>query len=125
MNLVVDMNLSPDWVPLLVQAGHVAIHWSSVGSPRAKDREIMSWARQRQYVVFTHDLDFGIILAATDADSPSVIQIRTQDVTPSDCGPVILDILKRHADALASGTLISVDENRARVRLLPLKRGDG
>jgi len=125
MNLVVDMNLSPDWVPLLVQAGHVAIHWSSVGSPRAKDREIMSWARQRQYVVFTHDLDFGIILAATDADSPSVIQIRTQDVTPSDCGPVILAILRWHADALASGTLISVDENRARVRLLPLKRGDG
>lgn len=32
------------------------------------------------YVVFTHDLDFGDILAATNADDPSVIQVRTQNL---------------------------------------------
>lgn len=122
MKLVIDMNLSPGWVPVLMQAGHTATHWSSVGSPRAKDREILTWARQRKEVVFTHDLDFGAILAATDADAPSVIQVRTQDPTPESCGNIVLDTLRRHAQALADGALISVDENRARVRLLPLKR---
>ncbi|MCX6348149.1 MAG: DUF5615 family PIN-like protein, partial [Candidatus Aureabacteria bacterium] len=58
--------------PALRQAGHTVTHWSSVGSPRAKDREILTWAREQRQVVFTHDLDFGAILAATDADSPSV-----------------------------------------------------
>jgi predicted nuclease of predicted toxin-antitoxin system len=38
MKLVIDMNLSPDWVPVLLQAGHTATHWSSVGTP-APQRE--------------------------------------------------------------------------------------
>jgi predicted nuclease of predicted toxin-antitoxin system len=122
MNLLIDMNLSPDWVTVLVQAGHTATHWSSVGSPQAKDREILTWARQRQQVVFTHDLDFGAILAATDAESPSVLQVRTAEPTPDHCGCIVLATLTRHAGALASGALISVDEIRARVRILPLKR---
>ncbi len=121
MNVVIDMNLSPVWVPVLERAGHGAIHWSSFGSPRARDREILTWARERRQVVFTHDLDFGAILAATDADSPSVIQIRTQDPTPSHCGGIVVNCLKQHAAALEAGSLITVDEIRSRVRLLPLE----
>ena len=122
MNLVIDMNLSPAWVSVLDQAGHSAVHWSAIGSPQAKDREILTWARENWHVVFTHDLDFGAILAATDADSPSVIQIRTQDPTPEHCARIVIDTLRRYAIAIAAGVLITVDENRARVRLLPLKR---
>lgn len=122
MKVVIDMNLSPAWVSLVERAGHSAIHWSSVGSPKAADREILSWARHNDYVVFTHDLDFGAILAATDANAPSVVQIRTQDPTPVLCAELLLDILKRYAQELSSGALISVDEDSARVRLLPLKR---
>ena len=125
MKLLVDMNLSPDWVRVLALAGHTAAHWSTIGSPRAKDREILAWARERQQVVFTHDLDFGAILAATAADSPSVIQVRTQDPTPEHCGAIVVGTLDRHAAALAAGALISVDEIRARVRLLPLDRRRG
>jgi len=124
MKLVLDMNLTPDWVPILTRAGHDAVHWSSVGCARAKDREITAWARDRQRIVFTHDLDFGTILAATGAESPSVIQVRTQDPTPEHCDEMILDTLERYAEALAEGALISVDEIRARVRLLPLKQRD-
>jgi predicted nuclease of predicted toxin-antitoxin system len=125
MKLVIDMNLSPAWLPVLRQAGHTVTHWSSIGSPCAKDREILAWAREQGQIVFTHDLDFGAILAATDADSPSVIQIRTQDPTPDNCGQIVAQILHRYADALATGALISVDKNQARVRLLPMRqRGD-
>jgi predicted nuclease of predicted toxin-antitoxin system len=122
MNLVIDMNLSPAWVPALEGAGHAAVHWSSVGSPRAKDIEILAWAREHEHVVFTHDLEFGAILAATAADAPSVIQIRTQDLTPEHCGSMVSRILERYGDILAAGALISVDENRARVHILPLRK---
>ena len=78
---LVDMNLSPDWVAVLTAAGHDALHWSAVGNIRAVDVEIMAWARQERRVVFTHDLDFGTILALTQEAGPSVLQVRTQDVT--------------------------------------------
>jgi len=121
MKLVIDMNLSPDWVEFLNLAGHTVIHWSAVGLPGAMDREILSWAREREHVVFTHDLDFGAIIAATEADAPSVVQVRSQDPTPEHCGALIIATLEQHAGALAKGALISVDENRARVRILPMR----
>jgi predicted nuclease of predicted toxin-antitoxin system len=44
LNIVIDMNLSPAWVPFLQGHGWPAIHWSQVGDRRATDREIMNWA---------------------------------------------------------------------------------
>lgn len=72
LQFVVDMNLSPDWVALLSQHGYPAVHWSNVGSPRATDASIMAWALANHHVVFTHDLDFGTLLALTHARGPSV-----------------------------------------------------
>jgi predicted nuclease of predicted toxin-antitoxin system len=37
MKLLVDMNLSPDWVAVLRAAGWEAAHWSQVGNPRATE----------------------------------------------------------------------------------------
>jgi len=45
MKLVIDMNLSPDWVEVFEQQGWQALHRSTVGEPRAADRVIMEWAR--------------------------------------------------------------------------------
>ena len=81
----------------------------------------MAWARQNSYVVFTHDLDFGALLAVTEAEGPSVIQIRTMDVTPEAQSKRLLDALEQLKESLADGALISIDESRARIRLLPLK----
>ena len=39
MNIVIDMNLSPDWVETFEQHGIGAVHWSSEGDIRAKDRD--------------------------------------------------------------------------------------
>jgi predicted nuclease of predicted toxin-antitoxin system len=121
MKLLVDMNLSPVWLSVLQAAGHEALHWSTVGNPRAEDSEIMTWARRNGYVVFTHDLDFGALLAVTGAEGPSVIQIRTMDVTPETQSKRLLDALEQFKEHLADGALISIDESRERVRLLPLK----
>ena len=124
MKLVVDMNLSPDWVAVLQRHGWETVHWSTVGNPRATDPEIMAWAKATGHVVFTHDLGFGGLLAATDAGGPSVIQVRTQDVTPAHLETVLVAALRTHQPVLEDGALVSVDEARSRVRILPLKRSD-
>lgn len=121
MKLLVDMNLSPMWLPVLQDAGHKVLHWSTVGDPRAEDRAIMTWAQQNGYVIFTNDLDFGALLAVTGAEGPSVIQIRTTDVTPEAQSKRLPGALEQFKESLSDGTFISIDERRERVRLLPLK----
>ena len=37
MKFLIDMNLSPLWVPFLGAHGFGAVHWSTVGDPRAPD----------------------------------------------------------------------------------------
>jgi predicted nuclease of predicted toxin-antitoxin system len=120
MKILVDMNLSPDWVEVLTRHGYTAVHWSTVGDPRADDPVLMQWARANDYVVFTHDLDFGTVLALTQAESPSVIQVRTQDVTPNHLEGMVIDALTKHESLLESGVLIVLDESKSRVRILPL-----
>ena len=122
MKLLVDMNLSPDWVAVLQQAGWETVHWSSVGNLRAPDSEIMAWAKQNGFVVFTHDLDFGTTLALTQAEGPSVIQVRTQDVTPAAIGKLVANALRQFQTQLETGALIVLDEAQVRARILPLKR---
>jgi predicted nuclease of predicted toxin-antitoxin system len=102
--------------------GWDSIHWSSVGDPRAADKTIMSWARKNGYWVITNDLDFGDILAVTDARGPSVVQFRTQDLSPAHLKPILLSVLRQYRSHLESGALISVEETRSRVRILPLRQ---
>ena len=56
LRVLVDVNLSPDWVPVLNDAGFEAMHWVQVGDLSAPDREIMEWAVAKGYLVFSHDL---------------------------------------------------------------------
>jgi len=119
MKLLIDMNLSPQWVEVFERNGWQALHWSTVGDPRAADRVIMDWAQANGYVVFTHDLDFGTLLAVTHAVGPSVIQVRTQDVMPDRLESLMLKILRENESVLESGALITVDENKSRLRILP------
>jgi predicted nuclease of predicted toxin-antitoxin system len=119
MKILIDMNLSPSWVGLLTAEGFQAKHWSHVGDPRSSDHVLMKWAREEGYVVFTHDLDLGALLAATRAEGPSVIQVRTQDIMPSSLGSRMMKILRQYGSVLEKGALITVDETKDRVRILP------
>jgi len=93
VQLLINMNLSAEWTGELARHGWSAVHWSTVGDPRAEDSEIMAWALANGYVVFTHDLDFGTILALTRATGPSVLQVRGQNVLPEQMGPVVVAAL--------------------------------
>jgi len=120
-NLVLDMNIPIRWVDVLAEAGIDAVHWSTVGNPQATDREILGWALENGRVVFTHDLDFGAILAVSGADGPSVFQVRTQNVLPENLKELVLAALESYAHDLEQGALIVVDESTTRARVLPLR----
>ena len=120
VKILIDMNLSPDWVPVLKRHGWSAVHWSTIGDPRDSDRTIMDWALRHDYIVFTHDLDFGSMLALSHATGPSVLQVRVQDILPDHLENIVIAALRQHDDDLASGSLVVVDESRTRVRILPI-----
>ena len=82
----------------------------------------MDWARRETRVIVTNDLDFGAILAASRAHGPSVVQVRTQDVTPTALGAIMIRLIRQHGETLKDGALISLDEASARVRILPIAR---
>lgn len=118
--LVIDMNLSPEWVAVFKRHRISAVHWMTIGDPEATETTIMEWARTNGHVVFTHDLDFGTMLALTHADGPSVIQIRAQDIFPSHLEGLIIPVLQQYTPELLAGALVVIDELRTRVRVLPL-----
>lgn len=120
IQILIDMNLSPDWVNELAAHGCHCVHWSTIGDPKAADREIMDWARSNGYVVFTHDLDFGTMLALTHSTGPSIIQVRGQNVLPDHMSPLVLAAMKQYEPDLTSGALVVVDEAKSRVRILPI-----
>ncbi len=120
MKFLVDMNLSPRWIELLISAGVPAVHWSTVGANNAPDAQIMAYATANDYVVLTNDLDFSAILAATHGEKPSVVQIRADDLRPEVIGTQVVAALKQMEAELEEGALLTVDPNRTRLRLLPL-----
>ena len=120
MKILIDMNLSPAWVEEFKLNNLEAIHWSSVGEFNAPDLKIMEWARQNDHIIFTHDLDFGTTLALTRAEKPSVIQVRTQNVTISHLSKMVFSTLETYKTLLEKGALLVLDEDKERIRILPL-----
>jgi predicted nuclease of predicted toxin-antitoxin system len=120
MKLLIDMNLSPRWVGILRDAGWDAVHWSSIGRGNESDAEIMRYAAQNGYTVLTHDLDFSAILAATHGDRPSVVQVRTDDVSPKVVSTVVIAALRRAEPELEAGALLTVSSGQMRIRILPI-----
>ena len=39
MKLLLDLNISPAWIPFLKQVGYEAMHWSSIGPLTAQEIE--------------------------------------------------------------------------------------
>jgi predicted nuclease of predicted toxin-antitoxin system len=121
IKVLVDVNLAPAWTEVLAANRIEAVHWTTIGDPRADDEELLRYASENGYVVFTHDLDFGTLLALTRARGPSVVQVRTQNVLPVAIGNLVVRVLTEHGASLEAGALVTVDERAARVRILPIR----
>jgi predicted nuclease of predicted toxin-antitoxin system len=91
-----------------------------MGSANAPDEEIIPLATREGWVILTQDLDFGIILAASHGEKPSVIQIRSRDVSPEAAAQAVVATIRQLSAELEKGALVTLDPRQTRVRILPL-----
>lgn len=120
VRVLIDMNLSPEWKKGFASQGWTSCPRSEIGSPSAPDTDLMAWAREENYVIFTHDLAFGALFAASGHSKPSMIQMRCEDTAPSTKGPPLIEALCLAEADLGNGTLVTADPRRTRIRILPL-----
>lgn len=79
----------------------------------------MQWAVKNNHIVFTHDLDFGALLAVSQSSSPSVLQVRIQNCLPDTMGEVVLLAMRQFTSELEAGALLTINASKTRVRILP------
>lgn len=82
MKFLADMGISPKATDFLDKLGYNAIHLNDLGLNTLPDPDIMKKARDEGYILLTHDLGFGELVAATKANLPSVIIFRLQNMHP-------------------------------------------
>jgi predicted nuclease of predicted toxin-antitoxin system len=116
------MNLSPLWVHFFEKHGISAEHWVNIGRAYDTYKVIFDYARKNDFVGFTNDLDFGAILAATNADFPSVFQLRSQELLHNVVGNSVIACLEQNTLYLEKGSLITFDTMKTRFRILPLNK---
>lgn len=121
MRFLADMGISPRSVAFLRDMGAEAVHLHELGLERLPDAAIVEKARSEGYIVLTHDLDFGELLALSGADLPSVVIFRLQSMRPSNVNRYLRILITDHQTALAEGAIFSVSESRIRVRRLPIE----
>jgi hypothetical protein len=80
-----------------------------------------SWLGQRNMArLCLRTIWISAVLALTQAEGPSVIQVRTHDVSPSAIGELMVNALRQFQRELEQGALIVLDETHVRARILPL-----
>jgi hypothetical protein len=52
-----------------------------------------------------------------------VIQVRADDLRADASGLIVIEAIKRVADDLAKGAVVTVEPGRSRVTLLPFRQG--
>jgi len=122
MRFLIDNALSPVLASLLEAAGHDAVHVRTVGLQRANDDVIFDYAAADDRIVVSADTDFGTLLAARSTQKPSVIQFRgAGSRRPEALATLLIANLPQCAEALQSGSIVTLEPGRVRVRALPIK----
>jgi len=122
VKILIDMNIPLDYSKFLKEKEIETIRWSDVGLSNAPDEEIMQYAKANDFIVLTSDLDFSALLSMTHAIKPSIIQTRISLICADRAVDMIISAAKRYSNELAKGAILSINPQKARVRLLPLQR---
>jgi len=124
MRFLVDNAISPVLCVLLTEAGHDALHVRTIELHRAEDTVIFDRAGADDRILISADTDFGTLLAARTARKPSVIQFRGRGSRrPQVLAHALLSNFAQLADVLNSGSIVTFEPSRIRVRALPINTG--
>ena len=120
MRLLLDQGLPRSAATLLCQAGIDTVHVGDIGHSCAEDAVILQLGRDSGRVVVTLDADFHALLAFAGATSPSVIRIRIEGLSGEGLANLLQMVVSQCASDLERGAAVTVQEQRIRVRHLPL-----
>jgi predicted nuclease of predicted toxin-antitoxin system len=115
------MGVSLTTVDALRATNHEAVHLRDEGLIRLPDPKIAAKAVAEGRIVLTFDLDFGDILATAGSEGPSVVIFRLRDQTPAAVNPRLFRVIAECAEELTSGAIVIVEDERFRVRRLPIR----
>lgn len=121
MKFLADMGISPKAIDFLDTLGYNAVHLNDLGLNTLPDPDILKKVRDEGYVLLTHDLGFGELVAATKANLPSVIIFRLRNMRSERVNHYLHKVLTKYGEALEHGAIISVTNGQIRVRQLPIK----
>ncbi len=121
IKLLADMNISPKTVARLKARGYNIIRVNEINMSKSKDKEIIEYARDNEYILITMDLDFGYILSYIKDNKPSVIILRLISPKPDNVSSHLLKALnnKDILNNLIKGSIIIIEDNKIRMRELP------
>jgi len=105
----------------LRQAGHDAVHVREYGIEAADDATILRRAASEGRVLISADTDFGMLLARGQLGWPSTILLRRiTERRPERQSALILANLPAIENDLKRGAIVVIEQERIRIRLLPL-----
>ena len=121
MRLLIDEALQDAVAHRLAEEGHDTRHVRILGLSGCTDDEVMAVAMAEDRILVTTDTDFGTILALTGAQRPSVLLLRgIGDSTPERV-TAILTVLPLVDQELSQGAVVVIEEDRYRIRHLPIE----
>ena len=120
MKILADQNVSRRVVDELRSAGVDVLRVAEVLNPRASDVEVLAEGLRLGAVVLSHDQDFSMLLAATGAARPSLLNLRVSYVDARQIAQVVASVLAATEEDLAIGAVVTIDDTRVRIRRLPI-----
>jgi predicted nuclease of predicted toxin-antitoxin system len=121
MRFLLDMGLSLRVADWLRNQGHEATHLRDEGLQKLPDHDIFRKALVEGRTIIAFDLDFSEIAAFSGTQIVSVIILRLNSARADYVIQRLNTVLPVVEPALTAGAIVTIEDWRHRIRLLPIR----